>query len=107
MNDMPREDRDWKLISSHGFVFLYVAANPASTVRAIAGAVEITERQVARVLRDLREEGLIEQRRAGRRNVYEVNPEARFRHPLLSHVYLERLIETLRPELSRTSGNRA
>jgi DNA-binding MarR family transcriptional regulator len=105
VNEARHEGRDWTLMSSHGFVFVYIAAYPESTIRAIAGAVEITERQVARIIRDLSQADLIKTKRVGRRNVYTIRTEARFRHPLLAHVNLERLVQTLTPEISREADS--
>jgi DNA-binding MarR family transcriptional regulator len=90
---------DWSLVSTHGAVLLYVAARPNSTLRQIAWATGVTERQVARVIKDLTSAELLRMEHHGRRNAYTVNEEACFRRPLLAHIKLERLISALVPEL--------
>ena len=71
----------WALLSSHGFVLLCIAERPGVRVRDIAATVRITERACYRILADLTAAGLISRERRGRRNHYEVHPEARLRHP--------------------------
>ncbi len=104
MKDAQHIRREWTLVSSHGAVLIFVAANPSSTIREIADSVGVTERQVARIIKDLSVTGLIEPLRMGRRNVYTINADAHFRHPLLAHVRLERLIEALSSEIILPKG---
>jgi DNA-binding MarR family transcriptional regulator len=91
--------KPWNLMASHGVVLFYLAANPDATMRQMSESLGITERQVARIVKDLDEAGMIEVDRIGRRNTYRVNGEARFRHPTLSHVRLGEFMQVL-------SGNR-
>ena len=60
------------MISSHGLVLVEVARRPDATMHQIADRVGITERQTARILRDLREGGFIGVERVGRNNRYTV-----------------------------------
>jgi predicted DNA-binding transcriptional regulator YafY len=71
----------WTFLTSHGFVLLAVSRAPDATVRQIADAVGVTERQAHRVLADLAQEGYIVRRRVGRRNHYRVDPSVPMRHP--------------------------
>ena len=71
---MPKPKRRWTLLSNHGLALFHVAANPSSTLREIAVALGITERQVVRIMKDLVEVGI------GRRNCYSINSEADLRH---------------------------
>ncbi len=87
--------RIWTVFSNHGMVLFYVAANPSATLRAISDALGITERQVARIVKDLAEVAMISVERRGARNVYTVNPEAHLRHPTLAHVPLGPIITAL------------
>ncbi len=87
--------REWTIFSHHGHVLFYVAANPDATIRAISDALGITERHVARILRNLEVAGMVQVARQGRRNSYTVNPEARLRHPTLAHVTLDRIIRAV------------
>ncbi len=83
------------VFSSHGMVLFFVAANPSATLRAISDNLGITERQVARIVKDLAEAEMISVERRGVRNAYTVNPEARLRHPTLAHVPLGPIISAL------------
>jgi len=73
--------RRWGFLTTHALSLIYVTQHPHSTVREIAGAVGVTERATHAVLGDLREAGIIDRQRNGRRNSYDVNFErlARFR----------------------------
>jgi DNA-binding MarR family transcriptional regulator len=60
-------------LTSYALVLLSVDRCPTATVREIAGAVGLTERQVHRVLDDLEAEGYITRKRVARQNHYTVN----------------------------------
>ncbi len=92
---MAERRRLWTVFSNHEMVLFYVAANPSATLRAISDALGITERQVARIVKDLAEAGMISVERRGPRNAYTVNSEARLRHPTLAHVPLGPIISVL------------
>ena len=100
MVQVEAEQREWSLVSTHGVVLLFVAARPHSTLREIAQAAGVTERQVARVIKDLTRADVLRMEHRGRRNVYSVNEDAFFRRPLLAPIKLERLISALLPELA-------
>src|SRR5438093_3008415 len=91
----PGLDGSWRLMSSHGAVLFYVAANPDSTMRQIAEELEITERRVYRIVKDLSQAGMLDVSRIGRRNSYKVNEDAHFRHRTLSDVKLGVFVEAL------------
>lgn len=91
--------RDWSLISTHGMVLVYVAAHPTATLREIGQAAGVTERQVARIVKELAGAGLLRMERQGRRNTYIINDDAFLRRPLLAHIKLKRLISAVRPDL--------
>jgi DNA-binding transcriptional ArsR family regulator len=101
--------QNWTLMASHGVVLFYVAANPESTMREMADALEMTERRIAGILKDLEDAGMINVNRVGRKNAYSVNHEASFRHPTLSHVKLKNFVhmltETSRDGFSSTATN--
>ena len=85
----------WTIFSSHGMVLFYVAANPDATLRVAATALGVTERRVAGIIKDLASAGMVHVERRGRRNHYVLNPEARLRHPTLSHIPLGRIAAAL------------
>jgi DNA-binding transcriptional ArsR family regulator len=69
----PPRDSNWELLSNHGKVLVCVAREPDVRVSEIAQMVGIKERAVQRILAELREEGLVESTRMGRRNRYRIN----------------------------------
>ena len=87
--------QNWTLMASHGVVLFYIAASPDKTMREMAEALELTERRIVRIVRDLSDAGMLEVTKSGRRNVYRVNEDASFRHPTLSHVKLSALVQAL------------
>jgi DNA-binding MarR family transcriptional regulator len=93
-------------MATHGIVLFFVAANPDSTMRQMSEALGVTERRIAQVVRDLADEDLIKVTRRGRRNSYTVNPEARLRHPTLSHVKLGSFVSVLTKRAPESSPMR-
>lgn len=71
----------WTFLTSHAQVLLCIHRNNRMTAKEIADVVNITERNVQRILKDLEETGYITRQREGRRNVYDVHPNAPMRHP--------------------------
>jgi hypothetical protein len=76
-------DRKCLLFTNHALVLSVIAADPAVRIREIAERVEITERAVEILLRDLIQVGFLTRKRVGRRNVYEVHRHEKLRHPLI------------------------
>lgn len=93
----------WTLLSSHGLVLFYLASRPNATVRETADGLGISERRVASIIRDLEVTRVVRASRDGRRKRYEVDPDARFRHPALSHVKLGDVLGLLRVDARPTS----
>jgi DNA-binding IclR family transcriptional regulator len=79
----------WKFFTNHALVLLAVAADPEILLREIAEAVGITERAAHRIIGDLEEGGYISRERKGRRNYYQVHPEAVLSQPGLNHPMLK------------------
>ena len=67
--------RRWGFLTTHALILIYVTQHSRSTVREISFNVGVTERAAHSALQDLREEGIIEREREGRRNSYTVNFE--------------------------------
>jgi predicted transcriptional regulator len=70
------------LLTNHGRVLLYVAAQPVARERDIAAVVGITERATQRIVNELATAGYIDRRRNGRRNVYQLNGDSALRDPI-------------------------
>ncbi|MPZ49403.1 MAG: winged helix-turn-helix transcriptional regulator [Dehalococcoidia bacterium] len=94
----------WTLVTSHGLVLLYIASNPNATIREIAASLEITERRVADIIKDLANADYVKIRRSGRRNHYTLNPAARFRHPFLSDIPFGRFVSLWRRAQERSKS---
>ncbi len=67
--------RRWGFLTTHALILIHVTQHPRSTVREIALAVGVTERASHAALQDLREAGIIERQRDGRRNYHSVSFE--------------------------------
>jgi hypothetical protein len=89
--------RPWRMFCSHGVALFYVALHPACTVDDIAVALVVTPKTAWRLALDLRRAGLIRVRREGRRHRYWPEGEGRLPDPLLSHVTLRQLANSLSP----------
>ena len=73
----PKKDSGWELLSNHGKVLVCLARNPDVRVSEVAELVGIIERAVQRILAELRDDGLVESTRTGRRNRYRINRSRR------------------------------
>jgi DNA-binding transcriptional ArsR family regulator len=67
--------RRWGFLTTQALILIHVAEHPRSTVRQIALAVGVTERATHAALQDLREAGVVERQRDGRRNYHSINFE--------------------------------
>ncbi len=65
--------RPWRLLSSHGLVLFYISVRPGCTVAEISDGLSVTLRTVYATLGDLREAGMVDVRKEGRRHHYSVN----------------------------------
>lgn len=92
---------EWTFLSNHGHVFLCLAQEPGIRLRDVADRVGITERAVQRIVADLDEAGYLSRARAGRRNLYELHTDRRFRHPVVAHGEVSLLLSLLsRPDIT-------
>jgi hypothetical protein len=85
------------LLTSHGLVLFYIAAYPEASIPQMTTTLGLSERRVGVILRDLREQGMVQVTRVGRRNRYKVNGRASLRHPCLSHVQLADILDKVVP----------
>jgi DNA-binding MarR family transcriptional regulator len=63
----------WTFLTPHSLVLIHLARDPQATQHAIALAVGVTSRHVARLVDDLSDAGYITRERIGRRNRYRIN----------------------------------
>lgn len=93
VNDAPRAT--WTFLTNHAHVLVCIAGDPNMRGRDIAARVGITERAAQAIITDLVSEGYVKRTRVGRRNHYEVNPDAPLRHPLERDHTVGELLVTL------------
>jgi DNA-binding IclR family transcriptional regulator len=85
----------WTFLSNHTHVLVCLARDPGVTMREVAELTGITERAVQRIVRDLEDGGYLSRHRAGRGNVYALQPGRPLRHPLEQNTDLRSLLEVL------------
>ncbi len=93
VNDTPRPT--WTFLTNHGHVLVCIAGDANIRGRDIAARVGITERAAQAIITDLVSEGYVKRTKVGRRNHYEVNPDAPLRHPLERDHTVGELLVTL------------
>ena len=86
---------DWSLLTNHGRLLLAIEKEPGLRVRDMADRLELSERGIALILRDLREAGYVESRREGRRVFYTVVPEKPLRKDALRNQTVGQLLQLL------------
>jgi hypothetical protein len=86
----------WTLVTSHGLVLLYLAANPDVAMREVAERLGLSERRVVDVIKDLEEAGFVRVTHTNRRNHYSLNPDATFRHPVIARIAFADFLELWR-----------
>jgi len=83
----------WTFLTNHSHVLVCLARNPDMRLREVAELVGVTERAVQRITADLEAGGVINRRREGRRNTYELHVDQPLRHALESHRTVRDLLE--------------
>jgi hypothetical protein len=76
-------DADWSLLSAQGRVLFYIASCPSCSVQEIANALDLTDRAVRGIIRDLRRYEMLRLRIDNRRHRYSVNLDAPLLHPTI------------------------
>jgi hypothetical protein len=94
--EAPVVDRpSWTFLTNHAHVLVCLAEESDIRGRDIAAKVGITERAAQAIVADLVADGYVTRTREGRRNRYEVNPDAPLRHPLEHDHTIGELLVTL------------
>lgn len=86
------ESSGWTYLTNHSHVLLCIARDSGVRLREISERVGITKRAVQMIILDLERAGVIEKRRHGRRNFYELSSEKHLRHPVEAHCTVADLI---------------
>jgi DNA-binding transcriptional regulator LsrR (DeoR family) len=95
MNNENYKSKNWTFFSNNVHVLVCLTHTPQPTTREIAIQVGITERAVQRILAKLITAGVIEVRKEGRRNKYDLDLSQRLRHPLESHKTIGEFIQLI------------
>ena len=77
---------DWKIITNHGAILVFISKQQEVTAREIASAIGITERSVVRILGDLEADGYVEKSRKGRANTYTIVRALPLRHEVAENI---------------------
>lgn len=85
----------WTFITNHGAVLAIIGNNTQITARDIASYLNITERSVQRIIRELEEERYISRSRQGRVNHYQVNRKRPLRREDQRDVQIADLLKVL------------
>ena len=85
----------WRFLTNHALVLIHVYEHPRSTLREIAGAVEITERAALSILRQMEDEECVSREKQGRRIRYTVDLEAVLRAQAQGPYNIEQLVTQL------------
>ena len=88
----------WYLVSSHGSILFYVAANPDCTVDEIMDGMSLTRRTVWGIIGDLRRAGMLSVRRNGRQHHYSVDLDGPFLHPTIGDMPLRMILGQMMEE---------
>ena len=85
MDDTDKKAEKWTFFSNNAHVLVCLTHKPQPTTREIALQVGITERAVQRILKRMIVAGVLQAKKVGRRNYYDLDLKQRLRHPLEAH----------------------
>jgi DNA-binding MarR family transcriptional regulator len=85
MKDRDKQAEKWTFFSNNAHVLVCLTHKPQPTTREIAIQVGITERAVQRILKKMIVAGVLQVKKVGRRNYYDLDFKQRLRHPLEAH----------------------
>ena len=88
-------EKKWTFVTNHAVVLTLLDREENLTSREIAIVLEITERTVIRIIKDLEAAGYITKRREGRQNRYTLNKSLPLRRTDQREVNVHELIELL------------
>jgi DNA-binding transcriptional ArsR family regulator len=85
----------WTFLTTHARTLLYIARHPDARLRDIAASLDVTERTVTAVMRDLADAGYVVKHREGRRNRYEIRQDVPLRDLANDRPTIGQLIQAL------------
>lgn len=87
---------EWTFITNHGAVLALVGQEGKITAREVAARLNITERSVMRIIKDLEEANYLVINRVGRVNHYQVNTAGTLRRLETRDMAVGKLLNVLR-----------
>ena len=85
----------WTFITNHAAVLTLLDRENSLTAREIALTLDITERSVHRIIKDLESSGYIAKRKEGRENRYTVNKDLPLRRNEQQEVHIRELLQLI------------
>jgi DNA-binding transcriptional ArsR family regulator len=87
--------KKWTFITNHAAVLTLLDRGQQQTAREVAAALDITERTVMRITKELESEGYITKRKVGRVNFYTINRDLPLRRDDQQAVHVRELLELI------------
>ncbi len=87
------QPRTWTFLTNHARVLISIAETPGIRLRDIADRIGITERAAQRIVAELESAGYLSHEKKGRRNLYQLRPNAHLRHPLEQDIEIGQLLD--------------
>ena len=78
-------EKHWTFFTNHSHVLFLIHFHPNMPMKDIADRVNITERAIHSIIRDLEHDGVITVAKEGRQNRYTINQNRPLRHAIESH----------------------
>jgi predicted ArsR family transcriptional regulator len=97
---------DWKFLSNHTIALVCLTREPNLTLRQIGDRVGLTERATHRIVSDLVDQGYLTRTREGRRNRYEIQPNAKIQDPVIGGRRVGELLALLASDAESLRGSR-
>jgi DNA-binding MarR family transcriptional regulator len=89
--------REWTFLTSHALVLLEVARDPECLIRDLAERLDLTERTVHTVLKDLIDAGYLQRSKESRSYRYHVLRSGHLRHPRMQTIQVRDLLNLVQP----------
>lgn len=90
--------KPWTFITNHGAVLGLIGQSPQLTTRQVASQLDITERTVLRIIKDLESAGYVERQRVGRQNRYAIDGSLPLRRRDQRTVMIGQILKVLKFE---------
>jgi DNA-binding MarR family transcriptional regulator len=98
--------KEWTFLTNHALALVCIAHEPGVRLRDIAATLDITERSAFGIVSELTASGYVLKDKDGRRNRYQIQPDAQVRIAIGRKPTLGEMLEILvdRESTARTRG---